>query len=266
MRTLLIILTFLFCYNNSNAQSVVDSLKTEFHLSEATLLAKDIKLSATWYRRYLNLDIKEYKPQKIVKLKTGAFLLSIKQGRNIIIRSQVRLPNGKKYINGINKIGFACNQFTSLYEALISNDQKIVEEISFDKNIAMRFFVTQDPDGNSIQIFDQPNKVEKLTCSAILFSIISSDYINTMRWYEENIDFTAVEVIDDTKIHFQNLLHKGEVLFEIIHLPYESLETTEFMPLGRELTGFEQLTFKSQLGKNSTFRMDNNANRIIWLR
>lgn len=240
--------------------------RENFYISGLTIVARDVKLSATWYRKYLDIGIKEYKPQKHVKMKAGDFSLFIRQGKDVMVRSQINLPKGKKYINGIDKIGFTTNRFDEIIEKLSAAGQHLVEEVTDDKNLGMRYFVATDPDGNKIQIFDRPNPVDSVVTQAMFFSIMSSDYINTMKWYEKNIDFTEVEIVDETKIHYQNLLHKGEVVFEIIHLPYESLETTEFMPIGRELAGFEALTFKSKDGKTTTFETDNNANKIRWLR
>jgi hypothetical protein len=201
-------------------------LEKEFHLSEATLVAKDVKLSATWYRKYLNIQIKAYKPKELVTMRIGDFTLYIKQSNSILLKSRLKLPEGKKYINGITKIGFSCNRFDSLYKVLIEQKQKIIEPISKDKNLDLRFFLTQDPDGNQIQIFDIKENEPNFNCRANFFAITSSDFINTMNWYEKNIDFTEIAITDNSKIHFQNLLHKGKVIFEIIHLPYESLETT----------------------------------------
>lgn len=239
--------------------------KSGFMLSGATIIARDVKLSATWYRKYLDIGIVEYKPQQHVKMKTGNFNLFIRQGKNVLIRSQLNLPKGKKYINGIDKIGFTTNKFEEVREKLLTSQQKILEEVVEDQNLGIRYFLTSDPDGNKVQIFDRPNPVDSVITHAMFFSVLSSDYINTMKWYEKNIDFTEIETVDESKIHYQNLLHKGEVIFEIIHLPYESLETTEFMPLGRDLAGFDQIIFKTGEGKNSTFEIDNNANKIKWL-
>lgn len=238
----------------------------DFYIGGLTILARDVKLSATWYRKYLDIGIKEYKPQKHVKMQTGDFSLFIRQGKDVMIRSQITLPKGKKYINGIDKIGFATNKFQEIMDKLAESGQRLIEDVTEDKNLGMRYIVATDPDGNKVQIFDRPNPADSVITEAIFFSILSSDYINTMKWYEKNIDFTEIEIVDEAKIHYQNLLQKDNVIFEIIHLPYESLETTEFMPLGRELAGFEALTFKSKNGKNSTFETDNNANKIRWLR
>lgn len=251
-----------FYPSNIHAQSQTE----DFYIAGLTIVARDVKLSATWYRKYLNIGITEYKPQKHVKMKTGDFSLYIKQGKDVMVRSQINLPKGKKYINGIDKIGFATNRFDETIEKLTDSGQHLAEGVTEDKNLKMRYFVATDPDGNKVQIFDRPNPVDSMVTQAMFFSILSSDYINTMKWYEKNIDFTEVEIVDEAKIHYQNILHKDDVIFEIIHLPYESLETTEFMPIGRELAGFEGLTFKSNNGKMATFETDNNANKIRWLR
>lgn len=258
-----LLLLFLFLSTSELcAQSNVD----DFKLSGATIIARDVKLSATWYRKYLDIAIKEYKPQQYVKMKTVDFHLFIKQGKSVMVKSQIQFPKGKKYINGITKIGFSTNKFEEVKANLIASNQKILEDITEDKNLEMRYLLTADPDGNQVQIFDEPNPIDSVVTQAMFFSITSSDYINTMKWYEENIDFTEIKTVDETKIHYQNLLHKGDVIFEIIHLPYESLETTEFMPIGRELAGFAEIKFKSGQGKSSTFEMDNNANKVMWMR
>lgn len=238
----------------------------DFKLSGTTIIARDVKNSATWYRKYLDIAIKEYKPQQHVKMKTGEFNLYIKQGKNVMLKSQIQFPKGKKYVNGLTKIGFSTNKFEEVRSNLMADGLKILEDITEDKNLGMRYFLTVDPDGNQVQIFDKPNPADSAITRAIFFSITSSDYINTMKWYEENIDFTEIKIVDESKIHYQNLLHKGDVIFEIIHLPYESLETTEFMPLGRELASFDEIKFKSGGGKTSAFEMDNNANKVRWLR
>lgn len=258
---LFIHLVFTFSTSQLHAQSSTG----EFELSGATIIARDVKLSATWYRKYLDIAIKEYKPQKHVKMTAGDFKLYIKQGQNVLLKSQIQFPKGKKYVNGITKIGFSTNKFDEVKANLIASNQKILEDITEDKNLEMRYFLTVDPDGNQVQIFDAPHPADSAITKAMFFSITSSDYINTMKWYEENIDFTEIETVDESKIHYQNLLHKGDVIFEIIHLPYESLETTEFMPLGRELASFEEIKFKSGEGKKSTFEMDNNANKVRWM-
>lgn len=245
--------------------SLAQADQMDFTLSGITIISRDVKLSATFYRKYFDISIKEYKPQKYVKMTAGDFSLYIKQGSNLLVRSQIKLPKGKKYINGIDKIGFATNKFQEVRDKLIASGHKLIEDVTEDKNLGMRYFLTSDPDGNKVQIFDKPNAVDSVLTEAIFFSVLSSDYINTMRWYEKNIDFSEIKTLDESKIHYQNLLQKGEVIFEIVHLPYESLETTEFMPLGRELAGFEQITFKSKGGSKSTFEMDNNANKIRWL-
>lgn len=238
----------------------------DFKLSGATIIARDVKLSATWYRKYLDIAIKEYKPEQHVKMKAGDFNLYIKQGKSVMLKSQIQFPKGKKYVNGITKIGFSTNKFEEVKSNLEADGLKILEDVTEDKNLKKRYFLTVDPDGNQVQIFDHTNPVDSVITEAMFFSITSSDYINTMKWYEENIDFTEIKIVDESKIHYQNLLRKGDVIFEIIHLPYESLETTEFMPLGRELASFDELKFKSKDGKSSTFEMDNNANKVRWIR
>ncbi|UXX81122.1 VOC family protein [Reichenbachiella carrageenanivorans] len=245
--------------------ALAQSANSDFQLSGATIVAKDVKLSATWYRKYLDIAIKEYKPQQHVKMRTGEFDLLIRQGKNILLRNQIKFPKGKKYVNGINKIGFSTNQFEEVRERLLASGQKLIEDVTEDKNLNMQYILTSDPDGNTVQIFNDPIPSDSIMTRAMFFSITSSDYINTMRWYEENFDFTEVKIVDESKIHFQNLLQKGNVIFEIIHLPYESLETTEFMPLDRELASFEELKFKSGTGKATNFEMDNNANKVQWL-
>lgn len=263
-KTLLFIVVALSCSHIEN--SFAQSRSNDFQLSGVTIIARDVKLSATWYRKYLDITIKEYKPQQHVKMKIGEFDLYIKQGNGVLLKSQINFPKGKKYVNGIDKIGFSTNKFDVVKEKLIASGQKILEEVTEDKNLELRYFLTADPDGNKVQIFDAPNPADSASTKAMFFSITSSDYINTMSWYEENIDFTEIKTVDESKIHYQNLLHKGEVIFEIIHLPYESLETTEFMPMGRELASFDGIKFRSGEGKSSTFEMDNNANQVQWLR
>ncbi|MEP2023249.1 MAG: VOC family protein [Reichenbachiella sp.] len=260
---LIIILISFVCTTSYELFAQTD--ETDFQLSGATIIARDVKLSATWYRKYLDISIKEYKPQQHVKMKTGNFNLYIKQGKNVLLKSQVQFPKGKKYVNGISKIGFSTNKFEEIKEKLLASNQKIIEDVTEDKNLEMRYFLTADPDGNQVQIFDKPNPADSANTKAMFFSITSSDFINTMKWYEENIDFAEIKTVDESKIHYQNLLHKGDVIFEIIHLPYESLETTEFMPLGREFGGFDEIKFKSETGKTSSFEMDNNANKVRWL-
>lgn len=259
--TILLISTSFFCFGQTTTDP---SAKAEFHIGEVLLIARDIKLSATWYRKFLNIEIKKYEPRKQVIMQVGDFTLLIKQGKNVIVASQAKLPKGKKYINGINKIGFSCNQFQSLYDALLEDDLEIVEKITLDKNLGLRYFITLDPDGNLVQIFEAPASGDVMTCQAKQFSITSSDYINTMRWYKEKFEFSEIEVKDNSKIHFQNILEKEGVIFEILHLPYESVETTEFMPQGRDLTGFQRIVFKSEKGLNTSFTLDNNANLIEW--
>ncbi|WP_422361733.1 VOC family protein [Reichenbachiella sp.] len=263
-KNIFLLLTFILSTFNQQLSAQTNS--SDFQLSGTTIIARDVKLSATWYRKYLDIAIKEYKPQQHVKMQTGDFNLLIKQGKSIMLKSQIKFPKGKKYVNGITKIGFSTNKFEEVKEKLQASNQKLIEDVTEDKNLDMRFFLTTDPDGNQVQIFDKPNPVDSVITKAMFFSITSSDYINTMKWYEENIDFTEIQTVDESKIHYQNLLHKGDVIFEIIHLPYESLETTEFMPLGRELASFDELKFKSGAGKSSTFEMDNNANKVRWMR
>lgn len=261
------LLLFLFAFAGVTSNTVMaQGDSSVFKLSGTTIIANDVKLSATWYRKYLDIAIKEYKPQQHVKMKVGDFDLYIKQGKNVLLKSQIKFPKGKKYVNGINKIGFSTNKFLEVKENLLASKQKILEDVTEDKNLQIRYFLTVDPDGNQVQIFDEPNPVDSVITKAMFFSITSSDYINTMKWYEENIDFTEIKTVDESKIHYQNLLHKDEVIFEIIHLPYESLETTEFMPIGRDLASFDGLQFKSEQGKMNTFETDNNANKVRWLR
>lgn len=262
----LLTLFFLLGSTLNGASLWAQTTNDDFHLHSATIVAKDVKLSATWYRKYLDVAIKEYKPQQYVKMKTGEFDLLIRQGKNILLRNQITFPKGKKYVNGINKIGFSTNQFEVVRERLLDSGQKLIEDVTEDKNLNKQYILTTDPDGNKVQIFKDHVVADSVVTRAMFFSITSSDYINTMRWYEENFDFTEIKTVDESKIHFQNLLQKGEVIFEIIHLPYESLETTEFMPLDRELASFEELKFKSGAGKAANFDMDNNANKIQWLR
>lgn len=264
LKNVFILLIFILITFNHDLSAQEKS--TDFQLSGATIIARDVKLSATWYRKYLDITIEEYKPQQHVKMQTGDFNLLIKRGKSILLKSQIKFPKGKKYVNGITKIGFSTNKFDEVKGKLLASNQKLLEEVTEDKNLQMRYFLTSDPDGNQVQIFDKPNPIDSVITKAMFFSITSSDYINTMKWYEENIDFTEIKIVDESKIHYQNLLHKGDVIFEIIHLPYESLETTEFMPLGRELASFDELKFKSGEGKTSTFEMDNNANKVRWTR
>ncbi|MGL1885398.1 MAG: hypothetical protein OCD76_02690, partial [Reichenbachiella sp.] len=67
-------------------------------------------------------------------------------------------------------------------------------------------------------------------------------------------------------LHYQNLLIKDNITLELLHLPYESLETTEFMPIERDLAQIDQLIFKTGAAQKEAFEMDNNGNKIILIK
>ncbi|MCV9389099.1 VOC family protein [Reichenbachiella ulvae] len=238
----------------------------ELRFTRATLIVRDLKTSAAWYRKFLQFKIEEYRPNKHVKMRNNDFQLILTQGNATLLKSQIRFKEGKKYINGITKIGFDINQFDSLHLYLERYEQKLAKDTYKDKNLSLNTFIAEDPDGNLIQFFDVPDNNTKYTVTPSFFTIQSSDYINTLKWYTSHLGFEEIEVVDDSNIHYQNFLKKDDITLELIHLPYESMETTEFMPVDRDLAMIEELTFKIGVAKNKAFELDNNGNKIVYMR
>lgn len=264
-RTLPLLIVFfalMFHYSASFSQSNLSELR----ISSATIIVKDLKTSATWYHKFLQFRVKEFRPNQHVKMQNEDFQLILRQGNATLLKSQIRFKEGKKYINGINKLGFETNQFDSLHLYLERYEQKFVQDVYEEKNLGLSAFIVEDPDGNQIQFFDIPNNKKLYSVKPTFFTIQSSDYINTLKWYTQQMGFEEVEVKDDTNIHFQNFLKKDGIMLELIHLPYESVETTEFMPIERDLAQIEQLTFQIGIAKTKAFELDNNGNKIIFMR
>ena len=238
---------------------------TAFHIRSVSLLSKDMKRTALWYKTFLHFKLTTYSRGQYVKLHHEGFELHILQGKNVLLPSAVALPKGKTTINRIAKIGFACRDFGAIYEHLKKESQTIAQDLTIDLNLGMSYFIALDPDENQIQIFESDADASA-QLQPMFFSITTSDYIHTAKWYKDYVHFAEISIEDDRKAHFQALLSKGGVVFEIIYLPYESAEITEFMPEGFELAGIAQITFQSEQGKTAAFETDNNANKIKWLR
>src|SRR5690606_33166418 len=127
------------------------------------------------------------------------------------------------------------NQYDSLEMYFQRYEQKFHVPTYFDENLGMRTMIVKDPDGNQVQFFDKPDDGTGFKLDPMFFSINSSDYITTYNWYTEKMGFVAMEVRDDSKSAYQTYLKKDGIILELVHLPYESIETTEFMPIDRDL-------------------------------
>ncbi|MBU2914414.1 MULTISPECIES: hypothetical protein [Reichenbachiella] len=239
---------------------------SELRMTGATLIVKDLKVSAGWYRKFLQFSIEEYRPNQHVKMRNDEFHLTLRQGSGTLLKSQIRFKEGKKYINGIDKIGFKTNRFDSLHLYLAHYEQKLFKDTYTDPNLPIESFIAIDPDGNKIQFFNHPNNSQLYEIDPCYFTIQSSDYINTLKWYTTQMGFEEIEIVDDTNLHFQNYLTKDGIILELIHLPYESVETTEFMPLERDLAQIEQVSFKIGTAKTKAFVMDNNGNKVVYMK
>ena len=255
-----VVLVFSFLsHRKSKAQSI-----DELSLSGTTLISRDIKTSANWYRRFLKMKVGEYRPDKHIKMSRNGFQLVLRKGRSTLLVDQIIFAEGKKYIHGIDKIGFTTNQFDSLHMYFRRYEQKYHTQPYFDKNLGVRTMVLKDPDGTKIQFFDLPDGEKDFKLIASFFAINASDYITTLKWYTEKMGFSEMEVKDDSNAHFQTYLEKDGIILELIHLPYESIETTEFMPVDRDLASVERLVFREGLAKKTIHKMDNNGNQIVY--
>ncbi len=246
---------------SASAQSIED-----LYMTGATHIVRDVKTTAMWYRRFLKFRAGEYRPEQHIKMTRDGFQLTLRKGRSTLLTDQIVFAKGKKYIHGIDKIGFTTNQFDSLQMYFERYEQKFHTEPYFDENLGMRTMILKDPDGTKVQFFDQPDGEKDFKLKANFFAINSSDYITTLKWYTEKMGFEEMEVKDDSKAHFQNFLQKDGIILELIHLPYESIETTEFMPVDRDLASIEVLSFREGLAKKILFDMDNNGNKIVYKR
>ncbi|PIB36367.1 hypothetical protein BFP72_13665 [Reichenbachiella sp. 5M10] len=262
------LLFFIVCVSLMFHSAPVFSQKSinELRMTSAVLIVKDLKVSAGWYRKFLQFSIEEYRPNQHVKMRNDEFQLTLRQGNGTLLQSQIRFKEGKKHINGIEKIGFKTNRFDSLHLYLERYEQPFAQDIFADQNLDILSFVAEDPDGNKIRFFDAPNNSQLYEIDPCYFTIQSSDYINTLKWYTTQMGFEEIEIVDDTNLHFQNYLTKDGIILELIHLPYESVETTEFMPLERDLAQIEQVTFKIGTAKTKAFVMDNNGNKVVYLK
>jgi len=178
-------------------------------MSSVTIISSNIKASATWYRRYMKFKMVDYRPEKYAKMTKGGFRLNLIQGKNTIVSKELNFSKGKKYVNGIDKIGFSINQFDSLQLYLERYEETFVKKSYFDKNLNCKTMTVQDPDGNKIQFLDQPNNTNNYTVTPKLFSISSSDYITSLKWYKNKMGFKEFELKDESNIHFQNFLKKA---------------------------------------------------------
>ena len=123
--------------------------------------------------------------------------------------------------------------------------------------------IVVDPEGNKVQFFDRPESDEKFSMIPSLFSINCPDYGTTRSWYMEKMGFREIELSDDANASFQSFFKKDNIILELIHLPFESLETTEFMPVDRDLASYDQISFRTGLAKKAVFEMDNDGNKIV---
>ncbi|MFY0624842.1 MAG: VOC family protein [Reichenbachiella sp.] len=235
----------------------------ELRMSSAVIIVKDLKSSASWYYKYLKFKIKEFKPEKHVKMTHNGFQLTLRKGKSTLLLREITFTKGKKYVNGINKLGFTSNQFDSLNFYLQRHEQKFMKPASLDQNIGKQTMIVYDPDGNQIFLIDEPSDPSSFILKPNFLSINSSDYITTLKWYTTHLGFEEIELKDDSNAHFQSLLRKDDIILELIHLPYESLETTEFMPIERDLASFDRVVFEKGLAKKVISELDNNGNKIV---
>ena len=257
---------FLFSFLLSDTYTSIAQPIDELTLVNSTLISRDVKTTANWYRRFLKFKVGEYRPEKHIKMTRDGFQLTIRKGRSTLLADQIVFAKGKKYIHGIDKIGFSTNQFDSLHMYFQRYEQKLLAEPFFDQNLQMRTMIIKDPDGTKIQFFDTPDGAKDYKIKASFFAINASDYITTFKWYTEKMGFVEMEVKDDSNSHFQNYLQKDGIILELIHLPYESIETTEFMPVDRDLASVERIVFREGLAKKAVFETDNNGNKVVYKR
>ena len=258
-KAILTVLILLFGITNVGAQIDPNRL----YLNSATVISSDIKASATWYRKYMKFKMADYRPDGYALMTKGEFSIKFIQGQNTIKLHELNFANGKKFVNGIDKIGFAVNQFDSLELYFRRNEERFLEEPAHHKNLNCRTMIVEDPDGNKILFMDRPDHQKTYTVRPVFFCISSSDYITSLKWYKSKMGFVEMELKDDANIHYQNYLKRDDIILELVHLPYESLETTEFMPVERDLAAIDVVSFRLGTAKKVAFEMDNNGNKIV---
>lgn len=256
---LLVFSLLIACPSSGQTSTSLDELSM-YHV---TLISRDIKEMAAWYRKFLKFVVLEYVPDKHVKMRRGEFQIHIQKGQNTLLAREITFKKGKKYVNGIDKIGFDTNQFDSLNLYFERYEQKYYEKPYLEPNLGKKSMIVLDPEGNKLQFFDVPSEAERFTMIPVFFSINCSDYATTRSWYKEKMGFNDLELKDESKAGFQNFFTNGNIILELLHLPLESLETTEFMPIDRDLASYDQIMFRTGLAKKIVHEMDNGGNKIV---
>ncbi len=194
-----------------------------------------------WYKDNLNFEEVSTTGNEVL-LRLVDFELRLNHSPTALRRDSVQLP--VRYLQGYFKLGFATNDIEQLYSDLQGVDVRLMGEIFDDANLDRKSFIAFDPDGNRIQFFSSvlPD-AEALV--PFFVAVITSDLEKTVQLYSELLE--SPEIIENdlaSRDIYIRLLHKPEMLIELIHTPSNSI-SAEVVPghENLEVHGISQITF-----------------------
>lgn len=230
----------------------------------ATLYTRNIKTTAIWFKKFLGFSISDVKMNESAKLKVPGFQIQLIQPKRSVVESNLKLPAGKTLVNGFYETGFLVNNLDSIYQVMDDRGIKVDSVLTTDSELGREKFTAKDPDGNRISFYKSlPSDNLNTSCRPFLISLITSDYQNTLKWYETRLGFKQSHDLDvPIENMFVRILQQGNIVLKIIHSPNRSVETTELLSSDIELMGFKKFGLKLSGGQTREV-LDNDGNQLI---
>lgn len=155
MRNLVFVLLFSFIVDRK------DSSAQKIEPYFGAIIVENIDSSVAWYRNVLDLKIIKQQENseagyKIVNLGNDKMLLELLELRSSIsVKTIIETNPGKKWINGIMKIGFKVDNIDSMYNDFKKMKLMFRGDIVTDPLTGKKMFILLDPDENYIQFFEK---------------------------------------------------------------------------------------------------------------
>ncbi len=240
----------------------------ELQLQGATLVARDIIKSASWYVRHLNFKVKKSKRGELAIIENGHFSLTVVTAKRTVTASQVKLPEKKERINGFYEIGFLCSDLDSLLYQYEGRGINIVQQPEYNEYFQATTVVLADPDGNRVRLF-QATPAQKKTFNyfkAHYLAVTTSEVENSVRWYETHMGFEAVRNNNSRISPVSScLMKRGQVWLELQEVAGRTMEVTELLSNQVELARLHEVSLGTASSKTPVQPItDNDGNKYQW--
>jgi len=167
------LIVFLIAFVGSNSANAQSTSNSNLPAAKATATAKsvwaaivvsDLDSSSKWYQDNLGykitkkMDLPEHK-LRIVFLQLNGFTLELIEFQESVafdaVKKKVPELKDHDHLQGIVKLGFQISDVNALASALKARGVKLRMEPTDDPEFHDRFFLVVDPDGNTLQFFQE---------------------------------------------------------------------------------------------------------------